>query len=86
MLSYCSKLHTAWGLTPEITVDSTFGASVSAANDVFNKARRAVAVIAALRVISELKGNEQKEGASTLLTKKRNLIPKSLLKLIEKLL
>jgi len=82
-LAYISKMHKAWNLTPDISHDPDVGETIVAAQTVFGTARRAVAVIAALRIVAELKGQEQRSEACSLLAKKRSLIPKALAKMLE---
>ena len=78
-----SRVYTLLQMVPNaIRNNDKVGPSVIAIDSVFGKAKSAVAVIAGVRCILEVKGKEQKYRASTILGKSGGL-PKALAQALE---
>ena len=64
-----SRLHAGWGLKPQIDEDGLYEDVLGKCTSVWEKARDVVSVVATVKLIVELKGDEQKEAARKLLGK-----------------
>ena len=66
-LSECSRIHTSLALGVPLREDQEWKETVDAANAIYEEARRAIAVVAGLNVLFELKGKEKGEQVATVL-------------------
>jgi hypothetical protein len=76
-LTAISRLHSAWSVTPALDDEDEY-ASVAAGRAAFATARAALTTIAAVSVVLEKTGQDQRDQAATLLAKQRDSLPKAL--------
>lgn len=80
-----SRLHCSWEFAVSLKDDAQWGEQVMTANTAFQNAKSALATIAAINIIANVRGKPQVEAAEKLLAKKEN-IPRIVLTSLEKLL
>lgn len=77
-LSALARLQGAWGVQPSLEEDSATKDTMALARSVFDTAKEAMTVTAALSVLHEVQGRARAEKASSLLKTKKAVLPKTL--------
>ena len=78
-------MHTHWNLHPALDADSTFSDDMEFTNGVWNPAVRAIAMIASLNIIVNMKGPDQARKVQEMLAKKKAIMPGGLVAELEHL-
>ena len=76
-----TELRTQWQISGD---DETKVGELKNAQDVFDEGRELMLVVAACKVLYEMKGKQQLDNAGSLLDKKRSLLKDSLVAALEK--
>lgn len=84
MLSALSRLHIQWGLEGNFREDPDMREDLDEAYNTFGRAREAITAIAAVNILAEMHGDEQRAKAQDLLMKKREQLSKLLQAELEK--
>ena len=70
--------HAEWQLSPALVVDPAWKEELESVDVIFDSAKMAIATMAAVNILINLKGPAQVDQASQFLTKNRDQVPKSL--------
>lgn len=84
-LAHLSRLHTQWCIAGSLKENELWKDDMDEAHGIFDDAKSAMTTIAAVNIIAELKGDEQKERAADMLQKQRLSLPKNIVAELERL-
>ena len=83
-ISDVSRVHTTWALQPALLDDPELQDTMGPSAAVFDAAKSAITLIAALNVLFELSGKEKMTQAAALLEKKKDALPRSVVVELQK--
>lgn len=79
------RMQTEWTLAPTLQDCPSTRDQVTSVNMIYENGKLSVTIIAAVNVIAELSGQNQKDSADRLLQSKRGILPAALIEQLEKL-